>query len=195
MITDIPCVILAGGRSSRMGKDKSLLPFGKFDTLIEYQYNKLSKIFSNVYVSSKTNKFNFTENIILDANQEISSPMIALQSIFNKITTNKIFIITVDVPLIKLETIEILLKESSNFAVTIASDKQNEHNLCGVFNHNILPIINKLLSEDIHKINYLLKKTKSLKKVQFINNEQFINMNDYNDYNKALSISKTYKLY
>ncbi|MFY4863348.1 NTP transferase domain-containing protein, partial [Aliarcobacter butzleri] len=25
---EIPCVILSGGKSSRMGEDKSLLPFG-----------------------------------------------------------------------------------------------------------------------------------------------------------------------
>jgi molybdopterin-guanine dinucleotide biosynthesis protein A len=44
------CVIFAGGKSSRMGEDKSLLPFGTFSSLAEYQYNRLSNIFDIVYI-------------------------------------------------------------------------------------------------------------------------------------------------
>ena len=53
MIKNIPCVILAGGKSSRMGEDKSLLPFPPYKTLTHYQYQRLNKIFKNVYISSK----------------------------------------------------------------------------------------------------------------------------------------------
>ncbi|MDQ1268445.1 MAG: molybdenum cofactor guanylyltransferase, partial [Campylobacterota bacterium] len=64
---DIPCVIFAGGKSSRMGKDKSLLPFGTFDTLTEFQLNRLGKIFKNVYISCKEkSKFNFEAEFIED---------------------------------------------------------------------------------------------------------------------------------
>ena len=57
---DIPCVIFAGGKSSRMGEDKALLPFGDFPTLTQFQLNKLQKIFNNVYISCKdSSKFDF----------------------------------------------------------------------------------------------------------------------------------------
>jgi len=59
-VIDIPCVIFAGGKSSRMGEDKSLLPFSSFKTLTEFQLSRLSKIFKNVYISTKEkNKFEF----------------------------------------------------------------------------------------------------------------------------------------
>jgi len=124
MIKNIPCVILAGGKSSRMGEDKSLLPFGGFETLIEYQYNKLSKIFSKVYISTKSNKFNFKANLILD-NQIISSPMVALDSIFSELKDNKIFIITVDSPFIELESINRLISKSDEFDTVIATKVRN----------------------------------------------------------------------
>ena len=57
-------VILAGGKSSRMKQDKALLPFGDTNSLAEFQYRRLSKIFSKVYISSKNNKFDFDVNII-----------------------------------------------------------------------------------------------------------------------------------
>ena len=64
---EIPCVIFAGGKSSRMGRDKSLLPFGGFETLTQYQYERLKKIFANVYISCKNrSKFDFDANFIED---------------------------------------------------------------------------------------------------------------------------------
>jgi len=191
MITQVPCVILSGGKSSRMGEDKSLLPFGNFDTLIEYQYNKLSKIFSNIYISSKIDKFNFINksNLILDNDKNISSPMIALQSIFHKISTDKIFIITVDTPLVETSTIENLINNSKDYDITIAIDETKQHNLCGIFNHTISNLVDDLISKNIHKINYLIKQTNNYKEIYFNNNSQFINLNTKEDYNQAIKIS------
>jgi len=64
---NIPCVIFAGGKSSRMGENKALLPFAGFETLTEYQYTRLSKIFSSVYISCKDKSiFSFDANFIED---------------------------------------------------------------------------------------------------------------------------------
>ncbi len=189
---DIPCVILAGGKSSRMGEDKSLLPFENCDTLIEYQYKKISKLFKKVYISSKENKFNFQTNLILDNISDTSSPLVALQSIFNNIKDEKVFIITVDTPLVLDTTIDKLINKSADYAVTIAQSEDRIHNLCGVFSRKILPLIDKLLQKDIHKINYLIKQTNNYHKLNFSNSDQFINLNTKEDYNKAVLISKSY---
>ena len=50
-----------------MGEDKALLSFGNFKTLTEFQLSRLSKIFSNVYISCKDqNKFDFQANFLED---------------------------------------------------------------------------------------------------------------------------------
>jgi molybdopterin-guanine dinucleotide biosynthesis protein A len=183
---DIPCVILSGGRSSRMGEDKSLLPFRNHSTLIEYQYQKLSKIFSNVYISSKINKFNFLEDeskIIYDVNK-VSSPMVALQSIFKKLKKKSIFIITVDTPLISKSTIEQLIRDSQNFDITIAKSINKTHNLCGVFSSCIAYKIDQYIIEDMHKINFLVKNSNTNYKY-FKQEDQFININTQEEYKKA----------
>ena len=187
---DIPCVILSGGKSSRMGKDKSLLPFDTASSLIQYQYNKLSKIFNKVYISSKIDKFDFQCDIIYDNkydNQEdISSPMVALHSIFTKLKDTKVFIITVDTPLILESTIKKLIDNGDNYDITIASDKEKVHNLCGVFSNNLLETINKYIEEDMHKINFLIKNTNKSNIVLFENEKQFININTKEQYDIAL---------
>jgi len=180
---DIPCVILSGGASRRMGEDKSLLPFKEFDTLIQYQHSKLSKIFSTVYISSKTNKFNFKANILYDESQEIYSPMIALKSILNSIPDEKVFITTVDTPFIEKDTFIKIIEASIHYDIAIAKDCNNTHNLCGVFSKSLLVHIEKLLNTNIHKINTLIKNS-NYKEVVFENSHQFININTKDDYNK-----------
>jgi molybdopterin-guanine dinucleotide biosynthesis protein A len=186
MIDDIPSIILSGGKSSRMGEDKSLLPFGNFKTLIEYQYNKFSKIFKKVYISAKTNKFDFEANLILDIDKNISSPMVALQSIFSTLQSEKVFIIAVDTPLVQELTIRTLVIQSTNRDITIASDQDKRHNLCGVFSNQIINTINILLDKDIHAINHLIRKTNNNNEVYFNNKNQFININTISDYKRAI---------
>lgn len=74
-MSEIPCVILAGGRSARMGVDKCFLDF-KAKSLIEWQFEKMSKLFASVFISCKADKFGgkFGEKtLIFDENLEFLS--------------------------------------------------------------------------------------------------------------------------
>lgn len=181
---DIPCVILSGGASKRMGEDKSLLPFKTFDTLIEYQYSKLSQLFKDVYISSKIDKFNFKAPILYDESQEIYSPMLALKSILSSIDNKQVFVTTVDVPLIKNITFQKLAEKSIGYDITVAKDSKHTHNLCGVFAKSLLPIISELLNNDIHKINTLIKNCNNSQEILFEESAQFSNINTRYEYNK-----------
>lgn len=187
---EIPCVILSGGKSSRMGEDKSLLPFSSSNTLIEFQFNRLKPYFKDIYISSKNDKFDFLKDktkLILDKNQEVYSPILALQTILEKF--DKVFIITVDTPLIKISSIKKLINSSNNFDITIAQTEEKTHNLCGIFSKNINTIINSMIKDDIHKINYLVKNSK-FQIINFNNEDEFLNINEKKEYEKALNIIK-----
>jgi molybdopterin-guanine dinucleotide biosynthesis protein A len=186
---DIPCVILCGGKSSRMGEDKALLPFKNYKTLTQYQFERLKPHFKNIYLSSKTNKFDFlkseqrNENIIYDNISEESSPLIALKSILETIKSDKVFVITVDTPFVKISSIEKLIINSSMNNMTIAVTSR-EHNLCGVYNKSCLPIINGMILDNNHKVGYLLKNIE-IKKIKFFDEDEFLNLNYLDDYKKA----------
>ncbi|PRM89811.1 molybdenum cofactor guanylyltransferase [Aliarcobacter cryaerophilus] len=187
---EIPCVILSGGKSSRMGEDKSLLPFSSSNTLIQFQFNRLKPYFKDIYISSKNDKFDFLKDktkLILDKNQEVYSPILALQTILEKF--DKVFIITVDTPLIKISSIEKLINSSNNFDITIAQTEEKTHNLCGIFSKNINETIEKMIKNDIHKINYLIKNSK-YQIINFNNEDEFLNINEKKEYEKALNIIK-----
>ncbi|QKF65837.1 molybdenum cofactor guanylyltransferase protein A [Arcobacter venerupis] len=188
MITpfEITCVILSGGKSSRMEEDKSLLPFAS-KTLIQYQYERLKPYFKDVYISSKVDKFDFLDKkyLIIDENKEVFSPILALDTIFKIFQNQKIFIITVDSPFVSIETISKLIYESKDCDICIAQTEKT-HNLCGIFSSNISISIKTMISNHIHKVFYLIKNNK-FKIIQFHNNGEFTNINNKNDYKEALN--------
>ncbi|MEA3289982.1 MAG: molybdenum cofactor guanylyltransferase MobA [Campylobacterota bacterium] len=193
---NVSAVILAGGKSSRMGQDKSLMDFNQEKSMAQYLYEKLEKIFEDVYISSKEDKFDFLaskQNLILDSS-DIFSPMVALESIFTTIDKQKIFIITVDMPLILSESIIKLLEDSNNslYEIVIVKDKDNNiHNLCGVFDKSVLNKIEQYIKDDIHKINYLIKNSRH-KIIKFDSREEFLNLNTPQEYQKALQVKNKF---
>lgn len=192
---EITCVILSGGKSSRMGEDKSLLPFSSSKTLIEYQYNRLKPYFKNIYISSKVDKFDFLEKefLILDENKDVFSPILALDTIFKKFQNQKIFIITVDTPFVSIDTISKLIEESKDCDICIAQTEKT-HNLCGVFSPNISLTIKTMIENNIHKIWFLIKNNIH-KIIELPNNNEFLNINHRDDYEIALrDINLTYNI-
>jgi len=178
--SSLPCVILAGGKSSRMGEDKAFLKIGDI-SLIEYQYNKLNKIFEKIYISAKSDKFNKKYNLILD-NSDIYSPMVALKSILQKF--QKVFIIPVDMPNISLTSIKKLLN-LHNDKITIFKSNDKLHYLCGIFNNSLLPKIEQFLSNNNHKISLLLNEV-DLNYI-YIDENEAINLNYIKDYSNYIA--------
>ncbi len=186
-------VIIAGGKSSRMGKDKALLPFGKFKTLTRYQYTKLQKLFSNVYISSKENKFDFEAQFIYDT-YEASSPLVALLSIFETIETIKtegVFILSVDAPFVGQEQIAYILEQDKEDAdVIIAKSPSGEQPLCGLYKKSILLHAQRQYKKGNHKLRDLLKLVKTVR-VEFSEDAPFANLNHLQEYNDAFKLSTT----
>ena len=188
-IFDIPCVIFAGGKSSRMGQDKSLLPFGGYDSLAEFQYNRLKPFFKEIYISTKDQKkFNFNPFFILD-NSEIYAPTIAIQSIFNTIQSNCFLAIAVDTPFISIEEIEHLIIQHKNNAsdITVASYENQLQPLFAIYTKNVLPQINTMVQNNVHKLNFLIKES-NFHEVILNSGKIVINLNYFSEYQKALSL-------
>jgi len=179
----IPAVIFAGGKSSRMGQDKALLPFKAFSTLTQFQHHKLSQYFNTVYISCKANKFNFEANLILDT-YKASSPLIGIVSIFETLKVDEIFILSVDTPLVDKEIFNTLVeKQESHYDATIATSPKGLEPLCGVYRRSILPYAYKQIEQNNHKLIRLLEIAKT-KKVFFKEEKPFTNLNYFKEYQK-----------
>ena len=182
---NLPLVIVAGGRSSRMGSDKALLPFGSFDTLTQFQLDKHKNSFNSLHVSCKTkDKFDFKANFIEDTTQfDEFSPLIALYSIL-KVFDEPVCILSVDTPFVSEEVYKKLFTCKDGFDVAIARSPYGSHQLCAIYSPVILPILKKQIEDDNHKIKNMLKLVKTTY-VDFEDDEIFTNLNRPEDYEKA----------
>jgi len=177
-------VIIAGGKSSRMQTDKALLPFGGYPSLAEYQYQRLSKIFSKVYISAKKNKFDFEVEVIKDA-YIVSSPLVALVSIFESLDCDEIFILSVDAPFVSESLIVKLYKRASvNSDIVVATSKQGIEPLCAIYRRSFLKYAKKSLAEDKHRLQSLFEHL-NVEKVLIEEEGYFTNLNYLEDYEKA----------
>ena len=177
-------IIFAGGKSSRMGQDKALLPFAGYNTLSEFQYNKLTSLFNKVYISSKEDKFDFETAVITDLYEE-SSPLVGIISLFETLEEDELFILSVDAPFVNEEVIEKLLNNEEKFDAVIAKSPSGAQPLCGIYRRSILPLAQKNLEEDDHKLNNLLKEAHT-QFVSFDDDTPFINLNHPHEYKNAL---------
>jgi molybdopterin-guanine dinucleotide biosynthesis protein A len=180
---NIPLIIFAGGKSSRMGQDKALLPFGGYDTLSQFQQERLSKLFKKVYISAKENKFDFEGTVIEDRYKE-SSPLVGIASVFETLKVDKVFILSVDAPFVSKEVIDKLMSENNRFDVVIAKSKHGAEPLCGVYKRSVLPIAQANLKAGNHRLQSLLKKVET-QFVPFEDYDLFLNLNHPHEYENA----------
>jgi molybdopterin-guanine dinucleotide biosynthesis protein A len=182
---NLPCIIVAGGRSSRMGSDKALLPFGSFATLTQFQLDRHKNNFSSLHVSCKTkDKFDFNANFIEDTKEfDEYSPLIALYSILKEFDT-PVCILSVDTPFVTLGVYEKLFTCKEDFDVIIANSPFGSHQLCAIYSPTILPILKKQIEKNNHKIRDMLSLVKT-RLIDFEDDTIFTNLNKPEDYNKA----------
>jgi molybdopterin-guanine dinucleotide biosynthesis protein A len=181
----IPAIIFAGGKSSRMGEDKSQLAFAGYNSLSEYQYRRLEKLFEKVYLSAKSDKFGFNCPIVPD-NYHIHSPLAALISVFENLDTSEVFILSVDAPFVDKDVIERIMKEErKTYDIVVAESPSGLEPLCGIYKRSILPEAKKMIEKEQHRLTTLLENMKT-KRVRFQTKAPFLNLNHPDEYQEAL---------
>lgn len=182
----LPLVIMAGGKSSRMGQDKSLLPFSTFATLTEYQLHKFQNHFDTLYISTKNKaKFDFEAFFIEDIPEYTeSSPLIALLSALEYLDT-PMCVLSVDTPFINPTIFETLYQSiQPNNDAAIARSPFGSHPLCAIYKPSIKSTIQQMLEQNQHKLEHLLRISNTLY-VDFEEDAPFFNVNHPEEYTQA----------
>jgi molybdopterin-guanine dinucleotide biosynthesis protein A len=185
---DMHCVIFAGGKSSRMGEDKSLLPFGGYKTLAQYQYERMKKIFSHVTVSAKSaEKFDFTCKVIEDPKESSAfAPTAGFVAMFDALHVKKIFVLSVDTPFVDEKVIRQLIEaDSDDLDAVIAKTQSGSHPMCGIYHQSLHVRFRHMLKDDDHRLGKLLGSVKTAY-LFFDDEAPFANLNHPSEYQDAL---------
>ncbi len=140
-------IVLAGGKSKRMGTDKSEILLGG-TSFLQIQTKKLRDLgASRIYVSGRNSPISYVRHV-MDIIPDMG-PLGGLYSCFLECRCNNALVLSVDVPLVSPETLNELLKKhfSGNFDATILSHNGKDEPLIAVYRTGSTAILKELLDE------------------------------------------------
>ncbi|GAA7733265.1 molybdenum cofactor guanylyltransferase MobA [Helicobacter pylori] len=192
IINDIPCVLLAGGKSSRfitnnIQINKALMPFESYFSLLEHQYTHLLKLFKKFIISAKKS-YELNAPYLLERESDLFSPLFGIYNAFLTLQTPYIFFIPIDTPLVSFESIKALCG-IKNFSVVYAKSPTKEHYLISLWHQNTLNALSYTLKTQNYRLSDLVKNTSSIA-MHFNKEEEFLNLNTLKDYELAVQILK-----
>lgn len=180
-------IILAGGKSSRMNRDKKNLKIND-SSLFDRVLSQAEKLFQNIIVSSSQNKE--TKSIRFSIVNDIYNNRGPLSGILSGLIgseNEKNFIIAADIPELSAELISEMYDFTDEYEIVIAESGENKvEPLFGFYNKSTIPVIRKNLSIGKNKILDIFENT-TIKIVRMKNTDWYFNLNTEEDYKKYLS--------
>ena len=175
--------VLAGGLSSRMGRDKAALPFGG-TTLLDFQVGKLRMLgIEDIMISGSERQIPGTRHI-----SDIyprKGPLGGIHACLAGAEGTAVLFLGVDTPLIPPEALQALLSAHEN-GVTLLHHGNRTEPLFGVYDCTLAPLCEEILRTEHTGVWQLLNRT-MVKTLPFDGDETvFMNGNTSEEYARLL---------
>ena len=188
-------VILAGGKSSRFGEDKSNIKLGN-KTLLDHTIDKIEKEFGEILIISNNKNYNFKNKKIYTVKDCIEGqlgPLVGILTAMKWVKENKknyrwIASFPCDTPFFDTKLISKLklkTKETSKKLIFLNSDKKR-HNIFGLWSMDLIETLEKDIKNSFRKVEIWADKV-GYESIN-INTEKFdklLNINTKEDFEKA----------
>ena len=188
-------IILAGGKSSRFGEDKSNIRLGN-KTLLDHTIDKIEKEFNEVLIISNNKNYNFKNKkiyTIKDCIEGQLGPLVGILTAMKWVKENKknyrwIISFPCDTPFFDTKLItklKLKTKETSKKLVFLNSDKKR-HNIFGLWSVDLIETLEKDIKNNYRKVEIWADKVGyesiNINKEKF---DKFLNINTKEDFEKA----------
>ena len=188
-------IILAGGKSSRFGEDKSTAKLGN-KTLLDHTVSKIENEFNEILVISNNKDLNFKNNkihLVEDCIKGQLGPLVGILTAMKWVTKNKknykwIGSFPCDTPFFDIKLIselKIKVKETSKKLIFLNSNKKR-HNIFGLWSLDLIEILEKDIKNSFRKVELWADKVGyeniNINEEKF---DRFLNINTKKDLEKA----------
>ena len=176
-------VILAGGRSSRMGSDKALLEYdGKI--AVEYLSEQLKSLFTDIIISINQNQ-NFVVagcRMVVDERVDFG-PLAGMSAGLRAAKHETVFVVAVDSPKIDVSLFKQLLAANTCDCIAVMPENNGRlEPLYALYSKRSLVVINELMQNNIRRAKALAD-SGLVKRVVLQNGRSIENINTPADYN------------
>lgn len=149
--------ILAGGKSTRMGADKSLL-FVHGTPIIAHVARVMASVFRDVVVvSDDSEKYGFLKLDVIPDSYKGAGPIAGIHAALVHATSNAVFISSCDTPLLSRHLIEYILDYNALPTTVIPLHDGFLQPLCGIYETKLVPVFKKNLDSGKFKLTDTLK--------------------------------------
>jgi molybdenum cofactor guanylyltransferase len=193
-ISELNGLILAGGKSSRMGKDKSMIDYhGK--PQIDVAFELLSPFCKKVFLSArktqaKSEAYKKFPQVIDDPDFEDKGPLAGILSAMKKSPTSSWLVLACDLPFVSGETIDHLLKKRDPMRIATAYKSSHDglpEPLCAIWEAGHYASILQLFKEGLHCPRKILIRLHA-NILEPLDPKALDNINDPQEYQEALKV-------
>jgi len=169
-------IVLAGGKSFRMGTDKGMIQW-KGKTLAEHALEIISPLCTEIFISANSNDYNHFGYPILNDQYPDCGPIGGILTCMNQISTDLGIVIPIDMPFVTTEIYRKLMPQKETYDIIVALDHDSWHQpLCSIFNKSIIPAMEEQINSGDLGLPALYSKVRT-KKVRFQLDQEYYNKN------------------
>lgn len=139
-------IVLCGGRSTRMARDKASLPFGD-ETMLERIVRVVSEVVDEVWVVAREGQEIAGDFQIARDSSEGYGPLAGLCAGLEAMSAERAFLTSCDVPLLRPAYVERLLALSRGFPIAVPVVGDRSMVTSAVYAREVLPVARRLLAE------------------------------------------------
>ncbi|TQI78014.1 molybdenum cofactor guanylyltransferase [Serratia fonticola] len=184
MHAEITGVILAGGRSSRMGgKDKGLVQLGE-KSLYQHVLSRLAPQVSQIIISANRNLSCYQESglpVVTDLTADYSGPLAGILSGLTNAGTEWIVCAPCDVPNVPHNLVERLWLHKGDALAAYASDGEREHPTFALLHRSLTAELTRYLARGERKLMLFMAAVNAQQVVFSGQKEAFRNLNTPED--------------
>ncbi len=149
-------IILSGGKSTRMGKDKGLIKLnGK--PMIQHVIDHIDPICDQILISANDKTYeDFGYPVYYDEINDIG-PAGGIISSLKHSSNKKNIVISCDLPFASTKFIRTLLELSGDYAITLPMSRQHYQPLCAVYSKEVYPVFMEYISKGIYSLKSIIK--------------------------------------
>lgn len=158
-------VILCGGHSTRMGRDKATLPFGD-ETLLERLVRRLRPLVEEVTVVGRAGQVlpPLPPDVQI-AHDEIEDqgPLGGLQAALLHTRMDAVYVTGCDVPFLQPAFVALLFESLGDAAIAVAEEGGFTHPLAAVYRRSIRPVVERLLAAERRRPVFLYDEVETVR--------------------------------
>jgi molybdopterin-guanine dinucleotide biosynthesis protein A len=179
--SELTGIVVAGGKSLRMGTEKGLIPFGA-KPLIIYPVAILKKVCAKVLISANSSSYDFLGLPVIADQMQGGGAMAGIYSALLASDTGYNLVLSCDMPMITENLVQYLIKSVRKCDATVAWHQGFAQPLCGIYKRSLVVELESHIREGKLKLLTFLKKMDTCyieidDRLPFYNANLFMNIN------------------